>query len=203
MRIRKTALLVLALAVAAALVWIEWGRRPAPVPALSIEVVGYTNFSIPKLGEEPRGEWIRAEVRLKNEGSVTIRCHGWGTIPQSAVTAGPHGPLPFPVPGQVSMLIRPGQKVTFFEWLPKDRLRWKCGLSAQIPSARDRAFWKLVESPRITRHWGRAALWPLGFLPGKPGPIVELKGGWFEVGAASNGPPQSRPLQPAGTVPGR
>jgi hypothetical protein len=204
MRPRKTVLLALALAVAAAaVVWFAWNRRPAPVPVLSVTVLGYTNENVTQPAEgpqggwiEPKSDWIHVEVRLKNEGSATVVWHGWNIKPPYPYAAD-KGP-------QTRFALRPGWYITLPVLLPVGTLRWQCGLSAQVGSVRYRAWLSTIGAGRFNHgRLGPVFDWAIRFLPDKPEPEVDLYSGWFTVGAVSNGPPQSQLLQPADAAPSR
>jgi hypothetical protein len=206
MRSRKKLLLTLVSAVAAAaVVWFAWGRHPTP--ALSVTVLGYTNVSIPPQDGGAKGDWIRAEVGLKNEGPVTVYVNYSGVFDWLSVqTASGRTTCP-PRPGAgwpFVGILPPGSNATFLEWLPAGTLRWQCGLSVRAPGFWERAASKLGQSRWVIDHnLYRAYITAVYRLRDTRVPPVQVKSGWFEVGAASNTPPQRLLLQPAAAAPGR
>src|SRR5580693_9279643 len=79
MRTRKKLLLGIVFAIAAAaVVWLALDRRPALSPILSFSFLSYTNVNAMKPVGLPQGDWIGAEVKLKNEGPVSITYGAWG-----------------------------------------------------------------------------------------------------------------------------
>jgi hypothetical protein len=206
-RTRRKLLLVLVVAVAAgAVVWFVSDRRPAPGLAVRIVVVGYTNVTTINPGTFPaRGNWIRAEVKLRNEGAVSVNYRGGGLLgwedSQTATGEWVNGDLHGPVGALSFPAIPPGSNITAYALLPTNTLRWRCGLSAEVATIRERAFMKVAQTRGIPFP---SVLYRLVLLlPNKPGLDVDLTSGWFEVEAASDGPPQTQLLQPADTTPGR
>jgi hypothetical protein len=194
MQPRRTVLLALVLAVAAAaVVSLACWRRPAPVPVLSITVVGYTNVSI--TGADGHQYYcVCVGFRLTNEGVFDVTLDNWETTPLDPVPAVDNYEAPILLPPRYG-------NHTFFVEMEKGTSRWQfCG-SIRGASVRERAFSRLFRTGWLRR--APVLYSALKLLPDKPGPEVEVKSGWFEVGGASNSPPQSQLLQPAGAAPGR
>jgi hypothetical protein len=171
---------------------------------VSIAVVRYTNLGFTQPGESPQAGYIRAEVKLKNDGVAIVEIkdgpRGLLAWVNAETATGRTDALYDPETSQP--MLRPGSNITVIAWLPAGTLRWQCGLSVHVVSFRTRATLKILE----TGWWGRLSTISIRAarrLPEKPGPDVEFKSEWFTVGAASNGPPQFKLLQPADAAPGR
>lgn len=206
---RKKLLLAFVFAIAlAAVVWFA-ARHSAPAALVSFTVLGYTNVSITKPDAVRKGDWIRAEVEMKNESAVAVYYQdywerenfgsGFAQTATGWISVFVEKHL-----GEFSSILRPGSNFTAFVWLPAGTVTWQCGLPVQGLSVRERALRKLVESGWFLNNRLRPLLnWALKLLPDKRRPMVRLKSGLFAVGAASNGPPQFKPRQSAGAEPGR
>jgi hypothetical protein len=193
MRPRKTVLLALVLAIAATAVgWFGWDRRPAPVPVVSFAVLGYTNATITE-SIRFNGDWIKVDVRVKNEGRVSAGLVGWDTIPANPFTD---------VDMAAHLNLAPGQSITVHPWLPAGTTRWQCGFDVYVPSLTDRVRWKM-ERTGWFRRLGPVSDWLWRWLSKMPGKVMRLRSEWLVVGAATNSPPQFKPLQPADAAPGR
>jgi hypothetical protein len=212
MRPRRKLFLVLVFAVlAAAVVWFASWRSPTRVPTLSITVLGYTNSTITDPGDGHQEQWICAGIKLKNEGPETFYAKPYwgyeeiGRVIAQTLAGWTNGSSSRLGDESSPSVIPSGSKMPAIVWLPAGTLRWQYGLSVQVPSLSTRASLKAADA-RFSLHnlHLNNVFWRLmRSLPDKPGPNVELKSGWFEVGMASNGPPQSQLLQPADAAPGR
>ncbi len=221
MRARKTVLLALAVAVvAAAVVWLAWDRRPAPVPVLSIAVLGYTN-----LYDGASGVF----VRLKNEGGVTLVFSRLAAAPAVRVAADGYTLTGTPVAGSVQprsahykvetkgngrvrefksgsfgVVLSPGASVGCSVSVPEYAPSWRLCASVRVSGVRTRAAEKLTAwGWPYRRRLTPVYIWTLNLLADNDGPMVELESDPIEVGSATNGLPRTYPLQPADDAPGR
>jgi hypothetical protein len=181
--------------------WVMFASYPpssAPVSA-SITLVDYTNITMlypdTNVYVYPgRGEWLRAHMRLKNEGSVSISYGAWGGEPYGWANAqtdqGPTNGYLAPRFTGGTAVLSPGSSAMFWVMLPTNTSRWQCGFSVQRASMREYAFSKFFQT-RVSRLLPPLCWFPLRWLPDRPGPLVEVKSGSLEVDGAGGSSPNN------------
>src|SRR4029077_15106746 len=114
-------------------VWLAMPRQHPPTlaPAASIHLIGHTNFTISNPDTNAwvypgRGNWLRADMVLTNEGSVSISYGAWGNEPYGWGKAQTHqgtrsGYLAPHFTGGTALL-RPGCAAMFWVVLPTNTL---------------------------------------------------------------------------------
>ena len=205
---RRVRIAVVTLAIAATLagVWLAfaWHHPPTLVPAASIHLIGYTNFTISNPDTNVfvypgRGSWLRAQMVLTNEGRVSISYAAWGDEPYGFANVETdlgttNGYLAPPFTGGTALL-RPGGAAKFWVVLPTNTFRWQCGFEIETASVRERAIWRALES-KFYRSIPEPLFYPVRLLPDKTGPRVEVKSGLLEITntvSGSSGPAASQP----------
>lgn len=203
-RFLKVALIVTGAVAVLAGPWLvyAWHNPPSSVPLVSMELIGYTNFTIAPIDPSEfcypgRGKWLEARMRLTNEGSATISYGAWGDEPYGWANAQTdqeptNGYLAPPFTGGIAVL-HPGSTATFSVILPTNTLKWQCGLDVETSSLRNRAIWRVINS-KVYKKVPDLFFYPVLFLPDASGPGSEIKSQMIEVtnGIGSElAPPQS------------
>lgn len=211
MRRARFALVTAAIIATLAGMWLAfaWYHPPTLVPAASIRLVSYTNFTTSNPGRDDivypgTGSWLQAQMVLTNEGRVSISYAAWGNEPYgwANVETGhgkTNGYLAPPFTGGTALL-RPRSVAKFWVILPTNTLRWQCGFEIDAASVRERGIWRVLESKFCRRAPG-ALFYPVRWLPDKTGPSLDLKSGVLEVSDTA-GPPHNKSLQPTTAAPG-
>jgi hypothetical protein len=191
MRSFKVAAFTLSILAGCLAVGLSLARRhqPALVPVASITLVGYTNFIMSDPDKNVylypgRGSWLKAHMKLRNEGKASIAYGAWGDEPYGWATAQtPHGStngyLAPHFTGGIAVL-PPGSSANFWVCLPPDTLSWQCGFSVGTASVRERAFSTICQL-RVWSPLQPLCVWSMRSLPDKPGPEVQLMSGLLRV----------------------
>lgn len=168
--------------------WLDfvWHHPPSSVPIASITLMGYTKVTLTNTDtaeefDPGRGTWLKAEMRLRNEGSKSISYYDSGDEPRSWISArtdyGPtNGCLALPYGG----VLYPGSNVVFWAYLPTNTLRWQCSLEVNTASLRYRAISRVIDSSSL-RIVPDQFFDAVRFLPDEPGPALEVKTQVFDI----------------------
>jgi hypothetical protein len=176
-------------ACAAAYLLILWQSPPSSAPVASVALVGYTNISLSNSDTNVfvypgRGNWLRAQMRLKNQGIESISYAAWGDEPCGSATAvtsdgETNGYLAPHFTGGIAVLPA-GTNATFWVCLPPNTVSWRCSFRVETASVRERAYSKVCKTgvwPMFQPFCG----WALRRLPDKSGPELEVKSGPFKI----------------------
>jgi len=186
--------------------WLLVGHaRPSAAPVASINLIGYTNFTMSEPNTNvdvhpARGDWIEARMSLKNEGTASISYGVWGGEPfgwaKTQTDRGLTNGYLSPYFTRETAVLSPGSNAVFWVLLPTNTLRWECGFNVYTATARERAVWKMshVQIPRLLDPLCR---WFVVRLPDRWGVRAQIKSGSLEVHRSATNPvpiePKSKP----------
>ena len=150
MRVSNVAFFAAAAGAGCIALWLmfAWRQQPSSVVKASITLVSYTDFTMPNPDTNVfvypgRGHWLRAQMKLKNEGKATISYGAWGDEPYGWANAQTCKGL---TNGYLSIylaphftggtaVLYPGSNAMFWVFLPMDTVRWQCGFSVDRKSS--------------------------------------------------------------------
>ena len=208
MRIGKLTLLALSTCIGCIAIGLvlAWRHQPSSAPMASITLIGYRNITLANPDTNVfvypgRGGWLRAQMKLKNEGTTAISYPVWGDEPFGWANAHTHDGmtncyLAPPFTGGTAVLY-PGSNASFWVMLPVDTLRWECGFSVETPSPRERAIWSLLRN-KIWNKLSPLSWWSLRLLSNRAGPSIKVQSGSLDVGEGAGSPAQNQNIQPTG-----
>lgn len=175
---------------------LTWQRQPTAKPVASITLVAYTNVTMSNPDTNVicipgRGTWLRATMRLRNDGDRAIAYDAWGDWPYGWANAqtdqGETNAELAPRFTGGTVVLPSCSNLLFEAYLPTNTIRWQCGFPVWTPSVRRRVYWTMMQThppPLLRSACGLACELFLQLLPAKPGPEIEIKSELLVVGRA-------------------